>query len=412
LKLQQNYGKIVLLFIQNFQMLLNRLILSQITPYIDHKNAIVITGARQVGKTSILKKIFADLPEDQKIWFDFENPLHYKFFEDTNYDAIMLRLEARGLNRDKRAYVFIDEIQNFPDMTKIIKYLIDHYQVKFFVTGSASFYLKNLFPESLAGRKFIFQADPLNFQEFLYFKNIYSQIPATKPSFEDANSNYYQLAYNSLYEEFKSFGGFPEVVLASSSETKFLILENIFKSFFEQDILRLADHQNIKEIRDLLLLLTQRIGSKLNVSQLANELGSTRIRINSYLEFLKATFVIDLIPMFSSLDNQIGGHKKPYFIDSGLLNLIAKVNEGQLLENTIYNQLKHYGNLSYYSDKHGREIDFILNKDTALEVKRKATPHDCHQTSLLASKLKLKKYYLLSEQLSNVKDSILYPQCL
>ena len=61
--------------------------------------------------------------------------------------------------------VFIDEIQNFPEITKVIKFLIDHNSVKFYLTGSSSFYLKNLFPESLSGRKFLYELPPMSFQE-------------------------------------------------------------------------------------------------------------------------------------------------------------------------------------------------------------------------------------------------------
>lgn len=63
--------------------------------------------------------------------------------------------------------IFLDEFQAKPEITKAIKYLYDHYNVKFFLTGSSSFYLKNLFPESLAGRKVTFELFPLDFREFL-----------------------------------------------------------------------------------------------------------------------------------------------------------------------------------------------------------------------------------------------------
>jgi predicted AAA+ superfamily ATPase len=154
-----------------------RRILKKILTYIDHKNAIVITGARQVGKTTVLKYIFSQIDESQKLWFDLDNPLHQKIFEDIDYDDIYKEFLDRGLSPKKRIYIFIDEIQNLPEITKVIKYLIDHYQVKFFLTGSSSFYMKNLFPESLAGRKFEFNLYPLDFGEFLYFKDKVKTIP-------------------------------------------------------------------------------------------------------------------------------------------------------------------------------------------------------------------------------------------
>ena len=137
------------------------------------KEALVITGMRQVGKTTLLRQIYEELDiKVSRLWFDFDNPLEMKIFEDDDYRVIYERLQnmVEG-SKKERLYVFIDEIQNFPAITKVIKYLIDHYQTKFFLTGSSNFYLKNLFPESLSGRKFLYDLPPLSFKEILYFKD-------------------------------------------------------------------------------------------------------------------------------------------------------------------------------------------------------------------------------------------------
>ena len=131
--------------------------------------ASVITGMRRTGKTTLMRRIFDKIETKNKRWFDFENPLDIKNFEEVDYNHIVDNLR---LDKDERMYIFIDEIQNFPEISKIIKYLIDHYRIKFVVTGSASYYLRNLFPESLSGRKQIFELYPLDFQEFLTFKGV------------------------------------------------------------------------------------------------------------------------------------------------------------------------------------------------------------------------------------------------
>ena len=191
-----------------------RKLIQQIIPYLEHKNALVITGARQVGKTTLLRYLFAQIPQNQKIWFDLENPLHQKFFELTDYDQIYKALLTYNVDKKNRIFVFLDEIQNFPEITKIIKYLIDHYQIKFLVTGSSSFYMKNLFPESLSGRKFIFNLSPLDFQEFLYFKEIISDIPTQSRQLNIAAKNIIEYEkYRQEFLEYLEFGGFPEVVL-------------------------------------------------------------------------------------------------------------------------------------------------------------------------------------------------------
>jgi len=142
-----------------------RALFSDLVKYLDNKEALVITGMRQVGKTTLMRQIYDFIEDKPKLWFDFENPLEVKLFEDIDYNTIYKRVEGMAAkNKNQRLTVFIDEIQIFPEITKVIKYLIDHYRVKFIVTGSSNYYLKNLFPESLSGRKFLFQLDPLKFQ--------------------------------------------------------------------------------------------------------------------------------------------------------------------------------------------------------------------------------------------------------
>ena len=129
--------------------MLKRELFYTILPHLQHKNAIAITGMRQVGKTTLMRQI-ADAWEGRQAWYDFDNPLDQLLFENMDYNVIFEDLRrATGANTGERFLICIDEIQNFPEITKIIKYLIDHYGVKFIVTGSSNFYMRNLFPESL-----------------------------------------------------------------------------------------------------------------------------------------------------------------------------------------------------------------------------------------------------------------------
>lgn len=82
-----------------------RKLIQQIIPRLEHKNALVITGARQVGKTTLLQYLFAQIPQNQKIWFDLENPLHQKFFELTDYDQIYKALLTYNLDK-KNVFLF------------------------------------------------------------------------------------------------------------------------------------------------------------------------------------------------------------------------------------------------------------------------------------------------------------------
>ena len=134
-----------------------RSIFFQILPQLYHKNALVITGMRQVGKTTLMQQLF-NVWEGKKLWFDFDNPLDSLLFENKDYNAIgnALQREA-GCKPGDKLLVCIDEIQNYRVITVIIKYLIDHFGLKFILTGSSNYYLRNLFPESLSGIKFLYE---------------------------------------------------------------------------------------------------------------------------------------------------------------------------------------------------------------------------------------------------------------
>ncbi len=379
-----------------------RLLFYKIKEYINHKNAIVVTGMRQVGKTTLLKQLFDEIKNSPKLFYDFDNPLDQKIFEEIDYNNIYKKLKKESnLQARQRLYVFIDEIQQFPEITKIIKYLIDHYQVKFFVTGSSNFYLKNLFPESLSGRKFLYYLAPLNFKELLYFHKQLDLKSAINTDIDKAiKTNDYIKAerLKEYYQEYLTFGGFPEVTTTENTETKKQILKNIFASFFEKDLKIISDYKDIRELRDLILLLAPRVGSQIDITKLSNELNVSRVKIYEYLGFLQGAFMIKLLPKFSkSIDRSVAGGKKVYFSDTGILNTISQVNESQILENAIINQLSNYGNLSFYHKRNSAEIDAILNKEFAFEIKTTGTEKDYLKLEKLSKKLNIPKYFIISK---------------
>lgn len=384
----------------------NRLLFPDVMRHVEHKNALVITGMRQVGKTTLLRQVFDALGDKPKVWFDLDNPLDQRVFEDIEYRNIYTRLAASAnvSGKDERLYVFVDEIQNFPEITKVIKYLIDHFGVKFFVTGSSNFYLKNLFPESLSGRKFLFVLDPLSFGEYLYFQD---RVPFdaiagsvdTKTELDTRSKSIVDFKkFEPEYDEYIRFGGFPEVAMTADEGVKVQVLKNIFASFFEKDLKILSNYTDIRELRDLILLLVPRVGSMLDVTKLSSELGISRQKVYDYLEFLQGTFFIRLLPRFSkSIDRSVAGGRKVYFSDTGILSVIGTVNDAQLFENTVVNQVSRYGEVSFYSKRNTAEIDIILNKNIALEVKLSGVERDLKKTRQLSDKLGLSETYVVSK---------------
>jgi len=382
-----------------------------ILPQLSHKNAIVITGMRQVGKTTLMRQL-SEAWKKNAVWYDFDNPLDQLLFENTDYKAIYedLRRNA-GAGPGEQFLVCIDEIQNFPAITTIVKYLIDHFGVKFIITGSSNYYLRNLFPESLSGRKFLYLLPPLSYREYRYFHQALpeSKIQPAADEFFQIRSQAATYEGKELFDEYMEFGGFPEVALTPDHPTKKLILRNIFTSFFEKDVRVFTELKEIKELRDLILLLGPRNGNILDITRLSSELNINRVKTYNYMEFLEGTFFLRLIPKFTrSIDRSVAGGKKVYFSDTGLLNLITKTSQGQLLETTVANQLQHYGKVSYYNKRNTAEIDFILNDEIALEVKQKAIEPDLKKLEKLALSLNVPKYYLVSN--TPVKmDHVAYP---
>ncbi len=379
-------------------------------PHISHKNALIITGMRQVGKSTLMRQLFDELNEPNKLWFDFDNPLDQKLFEDIEYHNIHKRLIKKAKNDKKRLFVFIDEIQNLPEITKVIKFLIDHYGIKFIVTGSSNFYLKNLFPESLSGRKFLYHLKPLNFKEYLYFNNQINLKEAQKKELKIVLNQKDQIFLKQFEEEYINyleFGGFPEVVTTKDDKTKRMILKNIFASFFEKDLKILSDYKDIRELRDLILLLVPRIGSLLDISKLASELSVDRKKIYEYLEFLQGTFFVTLLQKYSkSIDRSVAGGRKIYFTDTGILNMLGSVNDSQLFENAVINQLSDYGEISFYNKKNTIEIDAILDKKNAFEIKLTGTDIYYNKLKNTAENLDIKKYYIISKKIINRSNFI------
>lgn len=380
-------------------MVMRRKLFKQITSRVDTPEAIVVTGMRRVGKTTLIKQVYDNLATNNKIFLDLENPINQKLFEETNYESVKYSLEVLGIDFSKKGYIFLDEIQFVHNLPSVVKYLMDHYRLKFFLTGSSSFYLKNLFSESLAGRKIIYELFPLDFEEFLELKGSKLVVP------KKVNEVMYSTLIP-LYKEYVEFGGFPGVVIKGSVEEKQEALQEIFTTYFNKEVLSIGGFRNNQVVRDLMLLLISRIGSKIDVQKLSKELGVTRITINEYLAFLEGTYFISLISPFSTnKDVEIRAAKKVYLCDSGLVSTLGDAPFGNVFENAIYHQLRFRGEIKYFQKKSGVEIDFINGRE-AFEVKTKGTLYDLTKLKRVVKTLNIKKSNVISFEYSSA--SVMY----
>lgn len=349
-----------------------RRIFPTLEAHLDERFITVICGMRRVGKSTAMQFMLEKVPHENKLFLDLERVENRFIFQQPTYRDIQIDLEIQGIDFSKPAVIALDEIQLVPTITSVLKYFYDTFPVKFIVTGSSSFYLKNHFSESLAGRKHIFEMFPLDFLEFLHFKNEDTRLlePFVFQPFQQGIF----MKYTHFYEEFLRFGGFPEVVLTANTASKDRTLKDIINAYMDLDIRLVADFEISGTLYKLMRLLASRTGSLLDTSAIASILGINRQKTAGYLELLEKTYFIHTIAPFSrSVDREISKRRKIFLADTGILQQLTQLGSGPILENAVFLQLMKLGETNFYQKKSGQEIDFIFQQKTACEVKE--TPH-------------------------------------
>lgn len=365
-------------------MIYPRKLLPELKRHLARKQVTVLTGMRRTGKTTLVHHLLDGVPSSNKMYIDLELLSNQDLFSVRNYETIIGALEQRGLSFKQKAFIAIDEIQFVKNLPSVLKYLYDHYDIKFIVTGSSSFYMKNFFTESLAGRKKIFELFPLDFGEFLTFKEIsYSSNKSPKSTFQVAEYD----RLSAAYEEFIEYGGFPEVVLAKTIKEKKELLDDTISSYVNVDVASISDFQNRQRIYQLIKLLASRVGSKIDYAKISRLVGVARPTAQNYINLFADTYLVSRLSVYSrNADREIVKAQKLYFCDNGLLGILADVGSGIKFENAVFNQLRHLGLLQYYALKTGHEIDFILDRKVAFETKETPTEEGLKQLRSLAAK--------------------------
>jgi len=367
---------------------------TRLLEHLPRKQVTVITGMRRVGKSTALNYLLDQVTHSNKLYLDFERVENRVLFNQNSYNDIERSLVALGLDLQRPAVLALDELQLVPNSTSVIKSLYDIYGIKFLVTGSSSFYLKNHFSESLAGRKQIFELWPLDFEEYLQFRAIDTQRVHTE-RMQAFLFTFYDL-WKGHYQDFIQYGGFPEVVLADSPKQKVAYLKDILNAYIELDIKLLSDFSVSDSLYKLILLLSNRVGSRIDYTKIASLIGLNRNKVKDYLHLLEYTYFIKTVkPFTNGIDKEISKQAKLYFTDTGLLNICGQISSGSTFENAIANQLAQLGKLQYFEQSAGTEIDFILNRETAFEVKETPTPQDLKSLSERAELLGLTDHRLI-----------------
>jgi len=383
--------------------LIPRELLSEVIDFLDEENIILLTGARQTGKTSLLYLLIkhlwnSDFPQSQTVYFDLENIHDLK-----DFNIFLELLKKKGVDQTERAYVFIDEIQHLSNSSSFLKYLHDHYKpkLKFIVTGSSSLEIKKKFADRLTGRVYNFLVKPLNFREFLRFKNedeLYtllepfhfsywlSEITPGKKIKKIDHTQKRKL--DDLTGEYLIFGGYPAVTLKKKSQIRQKDLQEIYSLYVRRDIRDLGEISDITGYNRLVSLLALQIGNLVKEQELALSSGLSRPTVKKYLFLLENTYVLKLVPpFFTNKRKEIVKTPKIFFEDigirNGVLNNFSALNQrtdsGAILENYIFNQLSKQeeqpDNIRIWRTQNRNEVDFIwqknINEPYPIEVKFK-----------------------------------------
>ncbi len=340
-----------------------------------YKQVLILLGSRQVGKTTIIKKLF---PEGD--YFLVDNEPIKKILESYDIETYKTIIDK------KSSLIIIDEIHLLNDPGRAVKIIYDQIKdVKIIITGSSSFHIKNKTGESLAGRKIDYNIYPLTFSEYLQQKgiekklnfNIFEKI--TDDTTDRLPEKLYKFDIETVLESVLVYGQYPYLIEHPNDE-KYLL--NFVDSLIFKDLLELDLIENKKLAKDLLKLLAFQIGNLINYSELAVNLKADRRTIERYIEIFEQSFILfRLYPYSKNKRDEIKKSAKIFFYDVGVRNsligdfsgLNARVDKGALFENFIVSELiKQNSYLEsgykfyYWRNKQGSEIDVVMEKGDEL----------------------------------------------
>lgn len=317
---------------------------------------LTMTGPRQSGKTTLLRKVFKELP--------------YYSLENLDIRHFALNDPVGFLNQHPEGMI-LDEVQNTPDLLSYIQGLVDQDPEKRFVlSGSSQFSAIIKITQSLAGRTGILELMPLSYNEIK------------------------SKADNKSIDEVLLTGFYP--ALYSGKNIPSLFYPSYVKTYLERDVRDLLQIKDIMQFQTFLKLCAGRIGSLFNASELSGEVGVSVNTIKSWLSVLQASYIIKLLPPFyENISKRLTKTPKLYFYDTGLACYLLDIEteqqlsrdkmRGHLFENfDIMEALKeryNHGkesNLFFYRDSNDVEVDLLLKKGNeycAIEIKSSQTYH-------------------------------------
>ncbi len=350
-------------------MKIKRDVLSELKNHLEKKEISLIVGPRQAGKTTLMNELVLLLknPAKRTVFLSLDNDSDKKFFGAQA--ELIKRVE---LEIGKQGFVFIDEIQRLENAGLFLKGVYDRdLPYKFIVSGSGSLELKEKIHESLAGRKRIFEVNPVGFLEFVNFKTDYR--------YENKLNDFFDIGKDQammFLNEYLNFGGYPRVILESRADEKNKTIGDIFRSCVEKDMLSLLDIDRPEAFSLMIKIIAAQTGQILNYSQLANQAGLSFAPLKKYLWYAQKTFSIkEIRPYFTNKQKEITKSPVIYFYDLGLrnysLDVMGRLADPQglsfVFQNFVLNALQKEikdsaATINFWRTLGGAEVDFVINR--------------------------------------------------
>jgi predicted AAA+ superfamily ATPase len=343
---------------------------SKIEQYLDTPEIIAIFGARQIGKTTLLKHIYKQV--SNPIFLTFEDIELKVLFEEDIKSFIALYI-------DPHKHIFIDEFQYAKMGGKHLKYIYDTTDKKIFISGSSAMELSINAIKYLAGRIFVFNLYSFSFGEFLHVKD-----KNLHKLYSKSDENISLVLSKKIYtyiEEYLTYGGYPRVILSKTNEEKKEVLKNLLSIYLLRDIKEIARIVDETKMYRLLKALSLQIGNVIVYNELSTLIGVNSVQLKEYLSvFEKAFLTKGITPFFTNKRLEIVKNPEIFFLDMGLRNVIIKnfsaledrVDKGAMLENFVFRELIER-DIKYYRTKNGAEVDFIIDDTIPVEIKSNLT---------------------------------------
>jgi hypothetical protein len=326
---------------------------SRLLPNLTNKQIVFLTGLRRIGKTSLMKLSIKHLLYQENI---SAKQILYVSLDDyllsgkTILEIVEFFRKMNALSVKEKIYLFLDEITFSVDYEQQLKNLYDSGNVKIFASSSSASLLKSQ-SGLLTGRSITFEVLPLNYSEYLGFKNI-----RIAKSDEHLHEKY--------FIDYLSKGGIPEYVLTNDDAYIRELMDNIIY----KDIAAVHGIRQISVLKDYFLLLMERSGKTLSINKIAKILGISTESSKRYFDLFCDTFIIYPVSRFGKLNEQLVSPKKIYCCDTGIRNFyIGERDWGAVFENYVFLRLKQL-NLKYIYES-TIELDFYSENKILIECK-------------------------------------------